>query len=136
MEEQNKSRSGSQWDKYPTIEEQKVHFQKFSALPVVLAVVIGALGLLGGIAAAVASEDAVIFFVVFLGALVTAALTFAILRILISSQILTVLYLEKIGKQIEDIKTGTAASEAPPVETDTAVPAEEPTETDPKSDIA
>lgn len=106
MEEPNKIKPESKWNKYPTIEEQKEHFKNFSLLPMAIAIIIGVLGLIGGIAGAVSSKNAGVFFGFFIGSVVVALITFAILRILISSQVLTVLYLEKISKQIEGMKDG------------------------------
>ena len=92
------------WNKYPMIEEQKEHFKSFSLLPLIIGVAIGVIGILGGIGMAITAQSVGIFFAWACVGAVVGALTYAVLQILISSQVLTVLYLEKISKDIEKIK--------------------------------
>ncbi len=57
-----------------------------------------------GIASAISTKNVGPFFVCFIISTVVGLITFAILQILLSSQILMVLYLEKISNEIENIK--------------------------------
>ncbi len=102
-----KAQGEGKFNKYPTIEEQKEHFKNFSLLPLVIGVIIFVLCLIAGIAIAVQTKEVGTFFAYALGGAVGGILTYAILRILISSQVLMVLYLEKISKDVEDLKSRT-----------------------------
>lgn len=103
-EKEIKTANESKPNKYPTIEEQREHFKDFSLLPMIIGILIFLVCLLGGIGMAATMKSAGVFFGWLIGGAIGGALTFAILRILISSQVLTVLYLEKISKQIEGLK--------------------------------
>ncbi len=92
------------WNKYPTIEEQREHFKEYSLLPLGIGILIFIICLIGGIATAVTTQEVGVFFAGAASGAIGGALSFVILRILISSQILTVLYLEKISNDIEDMK--------------------------------
>ncbi len=94
-------------NKYPTIEEQREHFKEFSNLPLAICIVIVVLGTLMGIVSAISTKNVGPFFVCFIISTVVGLITFAILQILLSSQILMVLYLEKISNEIENIKNKT-----------------------------
>lgn len=99
-----KEEKESRWNKYPTIEEQKEHFKEYSLLPLGIGILILIVCLIGGIASAITTKEVGVFFMWAAGGAIGCALSLAILRILISSQILTVLYLEKISKTVEEIK--------------------------------
>lgn len=88
-------------NEYPTIEEQKQHFKRFSKLPIAICTIIIVCGAMSGIATAIINESALSFFICLILGVVSGLVSFAILRILLSSQILTVLYLEKISQLLE-----------------------------------
>lgn len=99
-----KNNQEPKWFKYPTIEEQKEHFKSFSLLPLIIGVGIFVVCVLGGIGMAITQKSVGVFFAYAGGGIAGGALTYAILQIFISSQVLMVLYLEKISKDLEEIK--------------------------------
>ncbi len=98
-------------NKYPTIEEQKEQFKSFSLLPLIIGVCIAVFGAVCGISMAITARSAGAFFAWAGGGAIVGALTYAILKILISSQVLSVLYLENISKSLEEMKSNKMISE-------------------------
>ena len=97
-----KERKGSKGGKYLTIEEQELRFELFSRLPIVIGILIFIVCLMGGIITAVFTEEVGTFFAWTIVGAIGGIFIYAILRILISSRVLTVLYLKKISEDIEN----------------------------------
>lgn len=97
----------------PEIEQQKPHFKSLLWLPILVGALIAACGLIYGIATAILTSSVGVFFIYTVIGVVVGVITFIIMRIVLSSQILTVLYLEKICKDVAQIKRTNNASVAP-----------------------
>lgn len=97
----------------PEIEQQKPHFKSLLWLPILVGALIAACGLIYGIATAILTSSVGVFFIYTVIGVVVGVIAFIIMRIVLSSQILTVLYLEKICKDVAQIKRTNNASVAP-----------------------
>lgn len=103
----------------PEIEQQKPHFKSLLWLPILVGALIAACGLIYGIATAILTSSVGVFFIYTVIGIVVGVIAFIIMRIVLSSQILTVLYLEKISKDIAQIKRTNNVSAAPGQSTET-----------------
>ena len=102
----------------PTIEQQKPYFKSLSWLPILVGALIAGSGVIYGIATAIIASSVGIFFIYAIVGIIAGVITFVIMRIVLSSQILTVLYLEKISKDVAELKNSqrTANSAPDPIE--------------------
>lgn len=107
----------------PEIEQQKPYFKSLLWLPILVGALIAACGLIYGIATAILTSSVGVFFIYTVIGIVAGVIAFIIMRIVLSSQILTVLYLEQISKDVAQIKRTNNASVAPgqSIETEKAV---------------
>lgn len=89
--------------KYLTIEGQRESFRQFSMLPISIGVLVLVLFLLLGVMLAVMTKNFGPFAGMAIAGLLCGGVLYWALKVIISSQVMTVLYLEKINDQLERI---------------------------------
>lgn len=91
-------------DDFISIQKQKKYFRLFALVPIGIWVLIGLVGALIGTGIALTTRKVEDFLIPFSVGIVIGAIVFALIVIKISSQVLSVLYLERIGNDLNDIK--------------------------------
>lgn len=104
MKKEKKKRYG-----LPTtsIKEQKEYFKSFVHLPIIISVITYIVMLIFSILLAVGLKNVGAFFIGFILSSIIGAIECIILKIVFSQKILTVMYLEKISKNLDNLQLNT-----------------------------
>ncbi len=94
-----------------SIKEQKEYFKSFIHLPIIISVITYLVMLVFSILIAVGLKKASAFCVGFIFSSIIGVLEYIILKVVFSQKILTVLYLEKISKSLDNLQQNTSNEE-------------------------
>ncbi len=91
-----------------SIKEQKEYFKSYVHLPIIISVISYLVMLVFSILIAVGLKKAAAFCVGFIFSCIIVVIEYIILKVVFSQKILTVLYLEKISKSLDNLQQNTS----------------------------